>query len=879
MKTVIIGGVAAGASCAARLRRLDEKAEIVLLERGPYISYANCGLPYHIGGVIRQRDALLVTTKETMEERFRVDVRSENEALSIDRDAKEVVIRDRASGRKYRESYDKLVIATGSSPLRPPIPGIDSARITTLWTVPDADRIRQMISENRAASAAVIGGGFIGLETAENLRHAGLEVTLIEAMDQVMAPLDPEMAALLHENIVDRGVDLRLSDGVDSFEDTGTKVRVDLASGASVSVDMVILSIGVRPNSQIARDAGLAVNERGGIITDEHLRTEDPDIYAAGDVIEVTDIVSRDKTMIPLAGPANKMGRIVADNIAGGSETYKGTQGSSVAKVFDLTAASTGSSEKTLKKRGLVKGRDYETLIITQNSHAGYYPGAQPLVLKLIFAKDGSRIFGAQIVGSEGVDKRIDTIGVAMRMGASVEDLKSLELAYAPPYSSAKDPVNMAGFTAENILRGLVKISEWDVADGERSAPSEDGEHTDIPAAPDENTDSESSDNNREVVLLDVREPMELMAYQIPGAVNIPLGQLRDRLGELDPCKTYVTLCAVGVRAYNAARILVNNGFENVQVYPGGVRFYASTHRDLEAGGHTASPSPSGGTRAATTALPEAAAADVKRITLDCCGMQCPGPITEVFKGINDLPEGGILEVTASDPGFARDIVSWCRRTGNILLSNEKSGTDYVAVIQKGQSENLQADPMQQIPGDSATDTSASGAKGLDVPLVPAGGGKQGKTIVVFDGDMDKVLASFIIANGALAMGRPVTMFFTFWGLTALRKSHRQPVKKTFMEGMFDRMLPRGSGKLKLSKMNMGGIGTAMMKGIMKDKNVDSLEDLMKKAMDMGVKIIACSMSMDVMGIRKEELIDGVEIGGVGTYLGEAEESNVNLFI
>ncbi len=858
MKTVIIGGVAAGASCAARLRRLDETAEIVLLERGPYISYANCGLPYHIGDVIKSRDALLVTKRETMESRFNVDVRPMSEAVSIDREAKEVVIRDLEENREYREPYDKLVIATGSSPLKPPIPGIESDKITTLWTVPDTDKIRDWVREQGAKSAAVIGGGFIGLETAENLKHAGLKVSLIEAMDQVMAPLDPEMAALLHENIVDNGVDLRLSDGVEAFEDTGDQVSVLLKSGEKVTADLVILSIGVRPNSGIAKDAGLALNERGGIVTDEYMRTEDPDIYAAGDVIEVTDIVSGDKTMVPLAGPANKMGRIVADNIAGGNEAYQGTQGSSVAKVFDLTAASTGSNEKALMKRGLAKGKDYETQIITQNSHAGYYPGAQPMILKLIFAADGSKIFGAQIVGTEGVDKRIDTIGTALRMKASVADLKNLELAYAPPYSSAKDPVNMAGFTAENILRGVMTLSDWD--------------------APDKDPDA---------VLLDVREEAELMAYEIPGAVNIPLGQLRDRLDELDKSKTYITFCAVGVRSYNGARILMQNGFDKVQVYPGGVRFYASIHRDLEsakaeAAGKTgdapgASPAGSSGTGdaaaaggrapAGSTGAPEGA----RRIALDCCGMQCPGPIMEVFNTMNDMANGEVLEVSASDPGFAKDIVSWCRRTGNTLVGNEKSGTDYVATIVKGQAESLPAE---------------DGSQGGTVPFVPEGEGgcravdtPQGKTIIVFDGDMDKVLASFIIANGALAMGRPVTMFFTFWGLTALRKPKKLPIKKSFMEGMFDKMLPRGPGKLKLSKMNMGGMGTAMMKRIMKDKNIDSLEDLMKKAMDMGVKIIACSMSMDVMGIREEELIDGVEIGGVGTYLGEAEESNVNLFI
>ncbi len=834
MKTVIIGGVAAGASCAARLRRLDESAEIVIFERGPYISYANCGLPYHIGGVIKSRDALLVTKTKTMENRFNVDVRTESEAISIDRENKVIAIRKQGTGEEYTESYDKLLIATGSSPLRPPIPGIDDPRIKTLWTVPDTDRISEMInSPNGAKSAIVIGGGFIGIETAENLNHAGLDVTLVEAMDQVMAPFDMEMAKLLHENILENGVELCLGDGVDSFEGSEENVTVRLKSGKELKADLVILSIGVRPNSQLAKDAGLEINERGGIVTDDHLRTADPDIYAAGDVIEVEDIVSGEKTMVPLAGPANKMGRIVADNIAGGDEIYRGTQGSSVAKVFDLTAASTGSNEKTLIKRGLKKGIDYETLVIVQNHHAGYYPGAAQMSLKLIFAKDGSRIFGAQIVGRDGVDKRIDTIGVALRMGASIDDLKSLELAYAPPYSSAKDPVNMAGFTAENIIRGMVSFCDWDLPD-----------------------------RDKEVVLLDIREEAELMGYEIPGAVNIPLDQLRNRLDELDSSRTYIVFCSIGVRSYNAARILINNGFKNTLVYPGGTRFYASTHSGHEA---YAKASQAGITDAFTVedSFKGADMKDVKEICLDCCGMQCPGPLMEVYKNIENMQEGDILKVTASDPGFSKDISSWCNRTGNTLLSSGKEGVEYVACIRKGTSEKNGGAGSVGISSDRPTV--------VDTP--------QGKTIIVFDGDMDKVLAAFIIANGALAMGRPVTMFFTFWGLTALRKTEKQPIKKKFMEKMFDMMLPRGPKKLKLSKMNMGGMGTAMMRGIMEDKNIDSLEELMKKAMDSGLKIIACSMSMDVMGIRQEELIDGVEIGGVGSYLGEAEESNVNLFI
>ena len=815
-KVVIIGGVAGGASCAARLRRLDETAQIVLLERGAYISYANCGLPYHVGDVIKSRSALLLQTPEAMKQKFEVDVRVKNEVTAIDRSRKVVTIHRNDTGETYEEPYDTLVISTGSSPLRPPIPGIDHPRIQSLWTVPDADTIRTLITQNNVRSAVVVGGGFIGLEMAENLKHAGLTVTLVEMLNQVMAPLDYEMAQPLHENLIQNGVQLLLGDGVSSFEGAGDDVTVKLKSGKAITAGLIILAIGVRPNSELAKAAGLAINARGGIVVDESLRTSDPDIYAVGDVIEVTDYMFGDRTMIPLAGPANKQGRIAADNIAGGHETYPGTQGTSVVKVFDLTAATTGANERTLIKRGLVRGKDYESVTITQNSHAGYYPGATPMTLKLLFSIDGKKIFGAQIVGRDGVDKRIDTIAVTQRLGGGVVALSELELAYAPPFSSAKDPVNMAGFCARNLMDGLVAFAPWDVVE-----------------------------TNPDATLLDVREDVEIMAFSIPGAKHIPLGQMRARMGELDKSKEIIVFCAIGVRAYNANRILRQNGFDNVKVYPGGARFYQATHfAQVETDTSANAPVADSGH---TADLDE----PVASMRIDCSGLQCPGPIMKVFETMKGMQPGQVMEVSASDPGFARDIGAWCRRTGNTLLANERQGDDYIAMVRKGgvpTTPTLQATP-------------------------------EGKTIIVFSGNLDKVLASFIIANGAAAMGRPVTMFFTFWGLTALRRPEKVHVKKSLVEKMFGAMLPRGTRKLTLSRMNMAGMGTAMMKMIMKQKNVDSLDTLIQKALAAGVKLVACTMSMDVMGIHAEELIDGVELGGVGAYLGDAEESNVNLFV
>lgn len=833
-KVVIIGGVAGGASCAARLRRLDEEAEIVLLERGEYISYANCGLPYYVGDVIRSRDALLVQKPEVMRARFRVDVRTQNEALSVDREKKTVEIKNLATGEVYQESYDYLVLATGSSPIRPPIPGIDSPRIRTLWTVPDTDRLRAMARESGARSAAVIGGGFIGLEVAENLHHSGLDTTIVEMLDQVMAPMDYEMAQVLHENIEANGVHLSLGDGVDSFRDDGRQVTIVLKSGREITVDFVVLSIGVRPNNELAKAAGLELNQRGGVVVNDFLRTADPDIYAVGDIAEVGELVFGGRAMAPLAGPANKQGRIAADNIAGGSSVYRGAQSTSIFKVFDLTAGTTGVNEKALTQRGMLPGRDYERAVITQNSHAGYYPGAVPMFLKLLFSMDGKKLFGAQIVGYDGVDKRIDTIAATLRLGGGVRELAELELAYAPPYSSAKDPVNMLGFTAENVLTGKIRFCDWAA----------------VETLPD-------------AVLLDVREDAERMAFPLESALHIPLGELRKRLDEVDRTKPVLVFCAIGVRSYNASRVLMQKGFTNVLLYPAGTRFYQSTHyRQFGEPAHSTLPVSDSGQEAASAAP----VAPQESIRLDCNGLQCPGPIMKVFETMKKMQDGETLEVTASDPGFVKDIGAWCRRTGNTLIVSERRGTEYVALVRKGMTEPTEASPAgaAAVPANAATQV-------IDTP--------QGKTIIVFSGDLDKVLASFIIANGAAAMGRPVTMFFTFWGLTALRKTEKQPVKKTFMESMFGGMLPRGSEKLKLSRMNMAGLGTAMMKKIMNDKNVDSLEALIRKAMGQGVKIVACTMSMDVMGIKEEELIEGVELGGVGAYLGDAEESNVNLFI
>ena len=833
MKTLIIGGVAGGATAAARLRRLDESMEIVILERGGYISYANCGLPYYVGDVIKDRANLLLQTPEIMKARFNIDVRVRNEALKIDKEAKKVLVRGPEG--EYEEIYDELIIATGSSPLKPPIPGIDSEGIYSLWNVDDVDRIRGIVDEVKPRSAAVIGGGFIGLEMAENLHARGIKVAVIEALNQVMAPVDLEMAKLLHENMDMNGVTLYLENGVDHFERKGNQVEITLAKGDVVAADMVILSIGVRPNSELAADAGIELNQRKGIVVDKMMRTSAPHIWAVGDVCEVDHLISGERTMIPLAGPANKQGRIVADNICGAQKIYKGSMGTSVAQVFDLTVAATGINEKTLKAKGMEKHKDYETILISQKSHAGYYPLATQMFLKMIFEKNG-KILGAQIVGQDGVDKRIDTIATTITNGGDVRTLMELELAYAPPYSSAKDPVNMLGFTAENLLEGKVKFRGYDELEGK--------------------------------TVLDVSEAEERMVFSIPGSIHIPLGQIRDRLTEIPKDKEIVIYCAIGVRSYNAARILSQCGFDKVSVLEGGVSFYKSMIYEHKTVWNVENPTDvadgKDAERGSGNDGPQTGISEGDVTTLDCCGMQCPGPIMKVNEAMQAMPNGSVLRISATDMGFARDVESWCCRTGNTYVGMERKGKENIVTLIKGVSQ------------DEAEATLFKTGKG-DSPVT--GQDNQNKTIIVFDGDMDKVMASLIIANGAAAMGRKVTMFYTFWGLNALRKSNNVRVKKGFVEKMFGAMMPRGLGKLSLSKMNMLGMGKAMMKAVMRQKNVASLEELMQSAMANGVKMIACTMSMDVMGIKEEELIEGVELAGVATYLGDAELSNVNLFI
>lgn len=632
-----------------------------------------------------------------------------------------------------------------------------------------------------------------------------------------------EMACIVHDHLLDKKVDLILEDGVKSFQNQGRKVVLN--SGREIGTDMIILSIGVQPETTIAKEAGLALNKRNAIVVNSHMKTSDPYIYALGDAVEVTDYINGQPTMIPLAWPANRQGRIVADHIAGRNVRYPGTLGSSIAKVFDLTVATTGNNEKVLKSANT----KYKVLHIHPGAHAAYYPGAFPMSLKLLFSPGEGKILGAQAVGFDGVDKRIDVIATAIKGNLTVFDLPDVELCYAPPYSSAKDPVNIAGYVAANIIEGLVETVQWHEID---------------------------EIIRKGGLFIDVREPFEADLGTFENAVNIPLGQMRKRINEIPENQEVYVYCQVGLRGYVACRILTQLGYKCKNI-DGGYKTYALVKGINGDKGANVWHSTQDNGVAETMTI----SSDKITARLDACGLQCPGPIRMVFEKMAQMKDGDILEVSATDPGFQKDIGAWCDKTGNVLLKGEfeKEKKRFVVLIQRG---------TKNIAHDSASNT-----------LKFITNSKEGATLVVFSGDLDKAIASFIIATGAASLGKKVTMFFTFWGLNILKRKDKPVVIKDTVAKMFDTMLPSHAGNLPLSKMHMGGMGPRMIKYIMKKNNVDDIETLIDNALKIGVKVVACSMSMDLMGIKQEEFIDGVEIGGVASYLAATDDSGLNLFI
>lgn len=814
-RVLIVGGVAGGASAAARLRRLDENLEIIIFEKGEYVSFANCGLPYHIGNVIENRESLLVQTPEKLKARFNLDVRVKSEITEIDTERKSVKVKNEG-GEEYSENYDYLVLAPGAKPLLPPIKGIDNKKIFTLRNMKDMDRIKAYLKEKNIRKSVVVGGGFIGVETAENLRHLGIDTTLIEAALNILAPFDSEMSNILEYEMGVNGVRLLTNEKVVEFKEKEDGLDIILDSGKVVDSEMVILAIGVAPDTKFLNNSGIELGERGHILVDETLKTNIENVYALGDAILVKNYIIQEDTAIPLAGPANRQGRIVAGNIAGRNEKYRGSLGTSILKVFELTGGATGLNERTIKKLGLT----YEKIYLHPNDHASYYPGATPISIKVLYSKETQEILGAQAVGIKGVDKFIDVIATLLRFKGKLEDLAELDLAYAPPFSSAKSPANMAGFIGLNIEEGLV-----------------------------EQIFLEDLDNfNKETqIILDTREEIELVTGSIENSINIPLSELRVRVDELPKDKEILAYCAVGLRGYIASRFLTQKGYR-VKNIAGGIK---SKIRELHFDDNTSN-SDSGESSYQSIKIDELN----KEEFLDLSGLSCPGPLVKVKESMENLKDSEELKVKVSDPGFYNDIQSWSKVTKNTLVSLEKKDGNIYAILKKGSNNkgNSIAKSENRIIED-----------------------KNGLTIVVFSGDLDKAIAAFVIANGALAMGKKVTMFFTFWGLSIIKKNTLG--KKGFIEKMFAMMLPENSKKLPTSKMNFFGIGAKLIRWVMGKKNIMSLEELMKKAIDSGVNITACTMSMDVMGIGEEELIDGINYGGVGQYLGAAEEANNNLFI
>ncbi|MBW9311446.1 CoA-disulfide reductase [Fusobacterium polymorphum] len=807
-KVLIVGGVAGGASTATRLRRLDESLEIVIFEKGEYVSFANCGLPYYIGDIIQNRESLLVQTPESLKVRFNLDVRVNSEVVGVNGKDKKVKVKTK-NGEEYEESFDFLVLSPGAKPIFPAIKGIENKKIFTLRNINDMDKIKAEIKNNGVKKTVVVGGGYVGIETAENLKHLGIDVTLIEAAPHILAPFDSEISNILEYELVNNGIELMTSEKVVEFQEDANKIIIKLESGKIVTTDMVILSIGVSPDTKFLQGSGINLGERGHILVNENLETNIDGVYALGDSILVKNYITNQNVGIPLAGPANRQGRIVAGNIVGRNEKYKGSLGTAIIKIFELTGASTGLNERSLKQLNIT----YEKIYLHPNNHAAYYPGASPISIKALYNKENKQILGAQAVGISGVDKFIDIMATSIKFKATIDDLAELELAYAPPFLSAKSPANMVGFIGQNIEDDLLEQVFME--------------------------DLKKYDEKK-TIILDIREELELIGGKFDNSINIPLSELRKRYTELPKDKEIWTYCAVGLRGYIATRFLSQKGYR-VKNLAGGIKseekVIVNTQKE--------------------SSLTKEGNSNIEKEEdyLDLSGLSCPGPLVKIKEKIDKLGEDEKLKVKVSDPGFYNDIQAWSKVTKNSLLSlDKKDGLTY-ATLQKGQtSKVIEKNQENVIIEDNSN-----------------------MTMVVFSGDLDKAIAAFIIANGALTMGKKVTMFFTFWGLSILKKKNL--AKKSFIEKMFAMMLPKNSQDLPVSKMNFFGIGAKMIRSVMKKKNIMSLEELIKKAIDSGVNITACTMSMDVMGISEEELIDGINYGGVGQYLGEAEKSNNNLFI
>jgi NADPH-dependent 2,4-dienoyl-CoA reductase/sulfur reductase-like enzyme/peroxiredoxin family protein/rhodanese-related sulfurtransferase/TusA-related sulfurtransferase len=830
MKLVVVGGVAAGMSCAARTRRLDEFADIVVFERAHHVSFANCGLPYHIGDVISDRDRLLLQTPQSLDESLALDVRTGHEVTSIDVEAKTVSVRNVDTGEELTEAYDTLALCPGASPFVPPLPGVDHPDIHVLRRIGDMDSIKALVDGSNgrppAKHAVVIGAGYIGLEVAENFHHRGVQTVIVEMADQIIPPLDRELTTQMESYVRAFGITLQLGTQAVAFGETPEgRLRVELKNNEIIETDVVVLAAGVRPNTSLAADAGIELGPRGGIKVDAHMRTSAPDVFAAGDAVEVEHAILPGPYLVPLAGPANRQGRVAAENICGRDTTFSPVQGTSIVKMFDMVAGGTGANQKQLTAAGI----PFERVQVHPSGHAGYYPGTAKMHLKVLFEPETGKLLGAGCVGFDGVDKRIDVLSTAIKAGMTIFDLQELELAYAPPFGSAKDPINMAGFVGSNLLKGDVSL--W--------YPSE------YP---------EATEGAR---IIDVRGPSEFAIWHLPGTNNVPLPTIREECEDWDRSEPLRVYCAVGFRSYLAYRALVQRGFTDVKMLSGGMNTFRAYH-DVPMQEKVDSYEPVVNYAEAVTGANTGVAQQVTvaatgvSVDLDCTGLACPGPIMKLQQKIDELNPGDEVLVHVSDPGFRLDAPAWAATNGHEMLDIRPEGPGYAATFRKG------GGPI------------AGGA---------AARIRDKKTLVVFSGDFDRVLAAFILANGSVAMGDEVSMFFTFWGLNALRRTDPPARERSAMDRAFAAMMPSGPDKMPLSTMNMLGGGPAMIKRIMKDHNVPSLPELIASAQQGGVRLVACTMTMDLLGIAKDDLIDGVELGGVAMMYGESNESNAQFFI
>lgn len=802
-RIAIIGGVAGGATAAARIMRLDPGAQVTLFERGPDISFANCGLPYFIGREIKDRSKLSMHTAQSLRAALGIDVRINTEVVEIDPNNRQLKVRATTSHFEEAFTYDSLIYSPGVNPIRPPAAQGFEDRILTLRDLSDMDRIDALVHSSGCKRICVIGAGFIGLEMVEQLhRISDKEIYLVERSPAVLPQADEEIASFLHQPLASKGVHILTGDEFTSFtrSDSGGIV-VHLKNGTPLNVDLVILSIGISPESKLARNAGIEVNQRGYVVVNEFMQTSVPSIYAVGDAIETQDLVFPAlKTTIALGNIANMQARIAADHIIRGSSIpYRGSLGTSIVRVFDTVVALTGWNEKRLKTSNI----PYQTATITADSHASYYPGGFPITLKITYDPETGRLFGAQAVGIDGVDKRIDAIAAAISGKLTIDDLSLMQLCYSPPFGSARDVVNIAGLAARNIRENLV-------------------------------TPAYTLSHQENGITLDVRPEMVAKLSPINGAINIPYAELAQRSSELDQEKPLLAVCNLGKTSYFASRILRSIGF-SVSSLVGGLRVHRKPTPALQTSSHLNSNSaPKDGQSS---------------FELDCSGLCCPGPLLKLKEALDKHP-GSICHVTSTDAGFEADIQAFANSKGFKILS---------------------------LATERGTTKASIDFKSVQLPTQTTR--RQGATLVVFSQDMDKILGAFVIANGAAALGGEVTMFFTFWGINALRRSPAPATKKSFIDWAFGWMMPCGKDSLPLSNMNFGGLGALLMKYTMKQKSLPNLAQLMMQAKDLKIKLVACTMSMEAMGIQKEELIEGVNLGGVAEYLSAAEQTGTNLFI